>query len=231
MPRPPIYIPISAPDQWKALLAEPEKQWRTGFSAKTIAHSWLDAEGLPEEVSALFTSSGVPSFISLSPLFIFPEHKVLLPPTSGHPSQNDVFVLASTSDGSLISITVEGKVSESFGPTLAEWLAEPSKGKDTRLAFLKQELSLQEALPPTVRYQLLHRLASATIEAKRFGARHAAMVVHSFSSTDEWLDDFRAFLDLFGAKGQVGLLSWLFNTGPIGVYAGWAQGDPRFLAA
>jgi hypothetical protein len=57
------------------------------------------------------------------------------------------------------------------------------------------------------------------------------MVVQSFSSTHEWFDDYRAFLDLFGASGKVGVLSWLFNSGPIGVYAGWAEGDSRFLAA
>jgi hypothetical protein len=231
MPTPPIYIPISSPDQWKALLAEPEKHWRTGYSAKTIAHSWLASDGIPPEILALFASSGIQPLAAVSPLLVIPEHKVLLPPSSGHPSQNDVFVLAKGEDGSLVSITVEGKVAESFGPTIADWLAEPSKGKDIRFAFLKRELSLPEELPPDLRYQLLHRLASATLEAKRFDARHAVMIVHSFSPTDDWLDDFRAFLALFGAKAPVGTLSWLFNSGPIGVYAGWAQGDSRFLAA
>jgi len=231
MPRAPIYVPISTPDQWKALLAEPDKQWRTGFSAKTIAHSWLEANGMPIEVSALLRSSGVPSFSSIEPLLIIPEHKVLLPPTSGHPSQNDVFVLARGSDATLVSITIEGKVSESLSTTLAEWLAEPSPGKGIRLAFLKEQLSLQGGLPPTLRYQLLHRLVSAILEAKRFGARHAVMIVHSFSQTHEWFTDFEAFLELFGARAKLGTLSWLFNSGQIAVYAGWAQGDSRFLAA
>ena len=228
---PPIYVPISSPDQWKALLAEPEKQWRTGFSARTIAHSWLAADGLPAEVSSLLASSAIQALSAVDPLLIIPEHKVLLPPMSGHPSQNDVFVLGRGADGRLVSIAVEGKVSEAFGPPLGEWNQEPSRGKQTRLAYLIELLSLQRDLPPEIRYQLLHRLASAVIEAKRFGAMHAVMVVHSFSQSHEWFSDFEAFLSLFGSKAQVGALAWLYSAGEVSVYAGWAEGDPRFLAA
>ena len=231
MTRSPIYVPISTPDQWKMLLAEPDKQWRAGFSARTIAHSWLASDGLPFEVSFLLGSSGIPALSSVEPLFIIPEHKVLLPPTSGHPSQNDVFVLGKGADGTLISITVEGKVSESFAQTLSEWLEEPSPGKEIRLEYLKKELSLQTDLPSAIRYQLLHRLASAVIEAKRFGAKHAVMIVHSFSQTHEWFSDFEAFLSLFGSKAQIGSLAWLYSAGDLSVYSGWAQGDSRFLAA
>ena len=227
----PIYVPITSPDQWKMLLAEPDKQWRTGFSARTIAHSWLAAEGLPVEVSSLPASSGIQALSSVDPLLIIPEHQVHLLPTSGHPSQNDVFVLGKAADGGLVSIAVEGKVSETFGPTLAEWGQDASRGKHTRLDFLKEELSLQRDLAPGIRYQLLHRLASAVIEAKRFGAKHAVLVVHSFSRTREWFSDFEAFLSLFGSNAQVGALAWLFNSGDLSVYAGWAEGDPRFLAA
>lgn len=99
MATPPIYVPMSDPDQWKMLLAEPDKQWRTGFSARTIACSWLAADGLPAEVSSLLASSGIQALSSVDPLLIIPEHRVELPPTSGHPSQNDVFVLGKASDG------------------------------------------------------------------------------------------------------------------------------------
>ncbi|MFA7012304.1 MAG: hypothetical protein WC202_05045, partial [Desulfobacterales bacterium] len=47
-----------------------------------------------------------------------PEHKVPLPGGS-RSSQNDIWVLA-RSKGQLISIAVEGKVSETFGPTVQE---------------------------------------------------------------------------------------------------------------
>jgi hypothetical protein len=226
-----IYVPIASPDQWKALLAEPERQWRTGYSAKTIAHSWLAADGIPPEVSALLGASGIQALKHIEPLLVIPEHQVLLPPASGHPSQNDVFVLARADDGALVSIAVEGKVSEAFGPTLAEWSEELTRGKRTRLAFLRELLALDTELPPTIRYQLFQRLASAVIEAQRFGSRYAVMVVHSFSPSDEGLSDFDAFLSLFGSRAQVGELAWLFRRGELSVHAGWARGDLRFLAA
>ena len=226
-----IYVPIASPDQWKALLAEPEKQWRTGYSARTIAHSWLAADGIPTEVLALLGASGIAALKDVEPLLIIPEHQVILPPSSGHPSQNDVFVLAKAEDGPLVSIAVEGKVSEAFGPTFADWSEDLTRGKMARLAFLKELLALEKNIPPTVRYQLLHRLASAVVEAQRFGARYAVMVIHSFSPSDEWLPDFNAFLSLFGASAQVGELAWLLRRGELSVHAGWARGDPRFLAA
>jgi hypothetical protein len=48
-----------------------------------------------------------------------PEFKVPLP-GGAHASQNDIFVLARSTAGP-ISIMVEGKVNESFGPALREW--------------------------------------------------------------------------------------------------------------
>jgi len=47
-----------------------------------------------------------------------PEHKVELD-TGNVPSQNDLFVLART-DSDLVTIVVEGKVREPFGPKVAD---------------------------------------------------------------------------------------------------------------
>ena len=33
-----VFIPTSTPKYWKSLLAEPHKQWRTGYSAKALAY-------------------------------------------------------------------------------------------------------------------------------------------------------------------------------------------------
>jgi hypothetical protein len=38
-----IYLPASTPDLWAQFLAEPVKQWRTGYSARTLAYSWQEA--------------------------------------------------------------------------------------------------------------------------------------------------------------------------------------------
>jgi hypothetical protein len=57
------------------------------------------------------------------------------------------------------------RVSESFGPTLEEWLSEASPGKRERLSFLLTELGLADEPAGTIRYQLLHRVASAVVTA------------------------------------------------------------------
>ena len=68
------------------------------------------------EVLAVLTAGG---FADVEMLIGLPEHKVALP-GGARASQTDLWVLARTNDD-LISIAVEGKVRESFGPTLAEW--------------------------------------------------------------------------------------------------------------
>jgi len=68
-------------------------------------------------------------------------------------------------------------------------------------------IGLSGDLPSTIRYQPLHRLASAIIEAKRFNARYALMILHSFSQPDEWFSDYGEFLELFGPKAHLGELT------------------------
>jgi hypothetical protein len=163
-------------------------------------------------------------------LLAIPEHQVSMPPCGGHPSQNDLFALGKASDGQLITITVEGKVSEPFGPTLGEWNAEASHGKTERLTFIQERLGLTDELPTYIRYQLLHRTVSAIIEAERFNARYAAMIVHSFSQDDLWFDEYARFVALFGAQvASPGKLVLLKETHSINLYSGWARGDARFL--
>src|SRR4051812_19333967 len=109
----------SGPKDWQALLADPIKHWRTGYSAKTLAHCWEAADGFPPEVLKGLQGSNEASLQDLAPILAIPEFKVPLP--GGHrPSQNDLFVLARGAKGP-VSIMVEGKVGECFGPTLGEW--------------------------------------------------------------------------------------------------------------
>ena len=196
-----ILIPASSPEDWQKLLAEPEKHWKRGYSARTLAYCWQEAQGFPLSVSRVFAGSGLALFEEVEPLLLIPEHQVSLP-GGRRPSQNDIWILA-RSGGSLISIAVEGKVSEPFGPTLEEWFKDRSPGKRVRLEFLVKELGLPRHPPESTRYQLLHRTASSIIEAKRFTAHHAMMLVHSFDQADEGFDDYTAFVSEFGTQAVV----------------------------
>jgi hypothetical protein len=126
-----FFIPTNNPENWKSLLAEPEKHWRTGYSAKALAYCWQEANGFPPEVKRLLKNSGISAFTDIKILMAFPEYKVSIKPYRSHPSQNDIFILAKGND-QLISITVEGKVDEPFDKIISEWKKKTwaAKGRD-----------------------------------------------------------------------------------------------------
>jgi len=223
-----IFVPTNKPEDWRLLLAEPRKHWRTGFSAKALACSWEEANGFPESVKKVFVNSGIALFKNVELLLAFPEYQVPLP-GGVRPSQNDVFILARGND-QLISITVEGKVSEPFGDTIAEWRKDDSEGKRKRLKFLLKELELEDNEEITaIRYQLLHRTASALIEAKKLGAPNALMLVHSFSQSNECFEDYNRFLRLFDLEAKPDSLLFAKIIKGINLYLCWVKGDPEYL--
>lgn len=224
-----IYLPSPGPDAWKQFLAEPDKQWKTGYSARTLAHAWEAADGFPPEIAELFT--GGCGFQGEAPelLLAIPEHKVPLP-GGQRESQNDVFALVRIGDRT-VSMTVEGKVNEPFGPTVGQWLTNPSPGKQERMAFLCRTLGISDPPPADIYYQLLHRTASAIIEADRFKTDAAAMVVHSFSPERTWFDAFERFVGLYGHSIEPGHLVEVSLPTGMPLFLGWACGDQRFLEA
>jgi hypothetical protein len=113
----------------------------------------------------------------------------------GRNSQTDLMAIAGLRDG-LAIIAVEGKVEESFAELVADWNGTP--GKQRRLDGLCETLKLDVSGVGGIRYQLLHRTASAIYEAKRYRCRHALMLVHSFSPTRRWFEDFAAFSSALG---------------------------------
>ncbi|MGX5845177.1 DUF6946 family protein [Mesorhizobium sp. ArgA1] len=216
-----VYLPSLGPDSWQAILADPVKHWRMGYSARTLAHCWEKANGLPSEVAAMFDQ---PTEL----LVALPEHKV---PLAGgnRDSQSDVFALIRFG-ADTCAATVEGKVNETFGPTVGEWFANPSEGKRLRMRQICDLLGLDTVPPLEVRYQLLHRTASALLEAKRFKTDEAAMIVHSFSPTRMWFADFERFAELFSAAVQPDQPVVLVLNNGQRLRLGWATGCPEFLS-
>lgn len=216
-----FYLPTEGADAWRRFLAEPDKQWRDGYSAKSLAECWEDARGIPAEVGALLET------IAPDPrlLFAFPEHKVALPGSSRGESQNDIFAFV-RSGPSTVAVMIEGKVNESFDRRLSDWLRNASPGKLERFAYLASSLGLDEtSIPGDIHYQLLHRTVSALIEADRFKADAAAMIVHSFSSTKKWFDAFAAFCGLLGIEAEPDRLYLAKTQTSRPLYLGWASGN------
>jgi len=216
-----VYVPAIGLEDWQKRLGDPETHWKDGYSAKLTAQSWHDCSGFPVSIAAAFGSGGT-SLGVLSPLLIFPEHQVDIPPTGARPTQADVWVLASHQSG-LASIAVEGKKEESFGPTLGEWLSDASKGKLERLAFLTQLLGLPSNLPDTLRYQFLHRSASAIVEAQRFRANVAVLLIQSFSAIDTGFSDYEQFASLFGQSVKPNNPVLLKQLDGVSFYSVWVR--------
>ena len=213
-----IYRKTEGPADWRGLLADPDRQWRAGFSAMAAAQSW--EEGFPPEVAVL---CGADAALQLAIV----EHKVAMP-GRGLPSQCDVFALVHA-DGQDMAVAVEAKVDEPFGPTIAEWLGpDPGTNKTLRLSTICSWLGLTDPAPD-LRYQLFHRTAAAIAEARRFRRPVAAMIVQSFSPTRRWFDDFHAFAAALGLPAAPDTAASRALPCGLALRLGWASGDPAFL--
>jgi len=249
-----ILIPTQGPEDWRRLLADPEKQWRTRYSAKTLAYCWQSAKDFPGSVRKAFHDSPYEVFHDMERLLAIPERRVPLP-GKGKASFSDLFVLAKSGDD-LVSITVEGKVSESFDVLVGEWLQresaaergdcdpeegtsaparrEASTGKLERRDYLCEKLGLDKDNIADLRYQLLHRTTSALIEAENFNAKHALMLVHSFGPNDEHSENFEEYQKFAARLGAEVAPSRIVRVGErdgIELYLGWVKGEAKWLEA
>ena len=136
-----------------------------------------------------------------------------------------MFLLARHEVGT-VACTIEGKVDEPFGPTVAQQMTDASSGKTERLNFLCERLGLS-GCPGEVHYQLLHRSVSALIEADRFAANRAAMIVHSFSPERRWFEAFARFVELLGGTPEADGPTMVAVPGGT-LLLGWACGEQRF---
>jgi hypothetical protein len=74
-----------------------------------------------------------------------------------------------------------------------------------------------------VSYQFTHRAASALIEARRFGASTAVMLIHSFSENSEGFSDYAKFAALFGIKAFPNKAYFAKRIDDIDLYFAWVS--------
>jgi hypothetical protein len=71
------------------------------------------------------------------------------------------------------------------------------------------------------------------IEAKKFKAQNALMLVHSFcqleEDDDEVFQDYCRFLKLFNAEGKMNSLVFGEHIGSIDLFFAWVKGEGRYL--
>lgn len=214
-----IYAPALGLQTWQARLADPEKHWVRGKSAFETAVYWEVGARRPRGLHPTLTPllDEVELLRSAELVASFPEHKVRLPGGS-RASQSDVWAILRTVSG-LASMAVEGKAGESFASTVGEWRGESTAGRDARLKYLCQTLGVP-GVADSIRYQLLHRAASALIEAERIGASAAILVVLSFATDPLSKRDFDAFGGCVGATLSEGRLCRATST-KVPLFLGW----------
>ncbi|MBU3182596.1 DUF6946 family protein [Clostridium psychrophilum] len=217
-----IYIPSKSEADWKQFLAQPDKQWKDGYSAKSLAICWQRANGIPEKVKKIFANTTAIELKDVEMLFGIPEYKVALP--RGRESQNDLFVLART-DKEIFPIMVEGKVNESFGPLVIEWVKNMSDGKKERLEYLCKLLNLTNKNIDNIRYQLLHRTASAIITANKYHCNIAMILIHSFSQLNKSFKDYSDFCKLYNLEAQLDTIIGPVILNGVRVYWGWVKDE------
>jgi len=179
---------IAKPEDVIPFLAKRERHWKRGYSAYELAHSWVNAGDIPGPVrSVLDTCADYTGVTLVEGLF---ERAVDLR-TPGRRSQTDLLVFVNSVHGNAV-IAVEGKVDEPFDDLVSTW-NDGSPRKVRRLTALCASLGLGVADVDRIRYQLLHRTASAIYEAQRYRVTRAVMLVHSFSATEASFPDFQAF--------------------------------------
>ncbi len=134
---------------------------------------------------------------------------------------------ACRNDLGLCVIGVEAKVLEPFGPLVAEKRAKASSGQSERLTYL-QSLLRVERFDDAIRYQLVHRTASALLTAREFHAVAAVMLVHAFDTPDAQRIDFEAFKLALNAREVSHLLYKVATFEKPALYLAWCDGDSKF---
>lgn len=223
-----FYTPTSGPEDWRRLLADPARQWRATKSAYELAAAWEGARGtargLPPDVAGTF--DGTDALRGAALLVGFPEHPVALD-GGGHASQTDLWALLATSGG-LASLAVEAKAGEAFDRPVSEWLADasPRSGKPARLRQLCDVLGITEEQARGCWYQLLHRTVAAILEARRFWARDAVLLIQSFVPDPDGFAAYATFAHHLGVEARDGAVAPVGERHGVQLHIGWLTSTP-----
>lgn len=222
-----IVIPTRSGSDWQRLLAKPTLHWKKGASAMTAAASWEAASSsLPTEIALLLETSGEEVLRSQRMLVAMPEWEVQL--EGGETTSNTDVLAICRNDSGLCVIAVEAKVLEDFGPLLSEKRKNASSGQVARLNYLHSLLKVDH-FADTVRYQLLHRTASALLTGREFHAKAAVMLVHAFGCPPARRVDFEAFASAVNARVIAPQFYLVPGFDSPALYLAWCEGDAQFL--
>ncbi len=225
-----IFVPSSGPSDWRRLLADPARHWVRTKSAFECAVAWEAAKrtprGVPESIAQALDSHSSTANAAL--LLAIPELQVDLP-GGRHPSQNDIWALLRTPTG-MVSLAIEAKSGESLDRLVSEWQSDATatSGRPRRLEFLRETLGLAGVDVSGLRYQLLHRAASALIQAEDFRAGLAVLLIHSFGGhkDDKSREDYQRFAEAMICTPAFNAVVPVGRQTKIPLFIGWVVDVP-----
>lgn len=221
-----IFVPTTTGAEWQQRLSKPKLHWKMGASAMTAAAAWEAAgDSLPPEITCLLESSREALLQGQRLLVAFPEWEVPLP--GGKTTSNTDVLAICRNDLGLCILCTEAKVFEDFGPLLADKRKEATSGQLERLAFLHSLLGV-EHFDDSIRYQLLHRTASALLTAREFHAAAAVMLVHAFDTPVSQRLDFESFRAALNAREVAPMVYKVPTFQSPALYLAWSDGNPEF---
>lgn len=213
---------VLVPEAIKPFLAKPY-HWRSGYSACELARIWVDARGIPTSVDRLLRA--VPEYAGLRFTRGLFECCVNLR-TPGRDSQIDLLVEAECTSGKL-TIAVEGKVGEPFGEYVRD--LDETAGIMKRTRHLCETLKIDPDHAHNIRYQLLHRTASAIFAAQERNATYSLMLVHAFRPAERHryqalrksFGDYASFCTRLGVDGREDSITAPIAVGGVQLRLGW----------
>ena len=178
------------------------KQWKDGYSAKESAKAWF-REGhlaLPPELQALMSST--PEFSGFTLGTATPEVCTRL--DDFKQGRNSNVIVSGLAGGRRTIVAVEAKASEDFGPEIGARLLSaiahtkvPSRIDGLAEAVFGRHITTVDPELAGLRYQLLHALAGAAIEARKRKADQALFAIHYFSNSRRPMEDTFADFERF----------------------------------
>ena len=187
-----------------------------GHSAYECAHRWHGIGArFPGEIEVILRESKQRLLSSLEIKQIYAEFPVWLD-THTTPSKNDLMIFAEGPGNRKVVLAVEAKCDETFAQPVDTWIrtsdkpipraqrklfkgaSGPVERKVRRLNFLNTILSTNIDADSTVRYQLLHRTASAVLTARQTYAEAAVVLIQAFTESERNFEDFQTFCNLLG---------------------------------
>lgn len=224
-------------DDWKPIVGD--KNWVPSHSAFELAQHWHRAASFPSNVQAVIGGSSESVLLGLHPEYGVVEKPVFLDSFVG-PSWTDIMLYARNGRGDSVVIAVEGKAHEPFADPVRHWVRDLSAGRTIesedqpkpsrvrRLEYLSRVLRIQISSDSPLRYQLLHRTASAVQEAQLHGSVAAMVLVHSFAAESSNSVDFTNFLEklsVLPGDGLVGPIQLGIGSN-MATYFAWVSDNP-----